>query len=212
MSKLSTIPKSKQELQFYSYFDGKFLDCSYKTLHCGLPILDENDEILPDYLELESINFSRNGCCAQIDILPPKLKYLDCSNNSIERLDALPASLEFLNCSHNPYIEQLDNLPQNLKYLNCTNNNIRYLDFLPYNLLFLYCGGNKIKHLYNLPPNLLLLDTTNYSNYGNIALDPEANKRIKYVNTPTTQINVSLTNNVIYNWKTGKILFYLDYL
>lgn len=86
-----------------------------------------------------------------LPVLPPSLKYLDCSFNGLNSLPALPASLRFLDCSSqdvnispeavNRTLSSLPALPQGLTYLNCSGNRLSSLPALPSSLVYLDCSS-----------------------------------------------------------------------
>ena len=80
-------------------------------------------------------------------------KTLDCDDNKINNLPALPPNLEKLYCSRNE-LTTLPILPLNLKILFCPENQLESLPILPLKLESLSCRENKITNLPALPPNL----------------------------------------------------------
>jgi Leucine-rich repeat (LRR) protein len=93
------------------------------------------------YIKENDILDVRNKGVKSIDlIITDDIKYLNCSQNKIKRLDDLPIGLEVLICENNP-IKSLNNLPRGLKYL-C-------------------CDGSDLTELLNLPPDLRYLDISN---------------------------------------------------
>ena len=99
--------------------------------------------IVPQPTQIRRISLIR-----QLDNLPRKVKYIDCSNNCIAQLNNLPDSLEIIYCYAN-LIEQMQNLPLGLKVLYCYNNKLN-LDKNTHNNLF-----------QNLPASLKFI---NYNN------------------------------------------------
>jgi hypothetical protein len=85
------------------------------------------------------------------------LVYLDCSENLITLLPALPPGLTFLSCWENE-LDSLPLLPTNLKFLNCVANQISRLPALPDSLKIFECGDNPIYNLPALPQNLFALE------------------------------------------------------
>lgn len=85
--------------------------------------------------------------------LPPGLKILDCSHNSIGRLENLPTGIEILDCSYNE-LETLDYLPSSIIRLYCSHNQITQLDNLPCSIEHLITTSNPITELENLPKNI----------------------------------------------------------
>ena len=89
------------------------------------------------------------------------LKVLDCSENKLRYLPALPRSLETLICSYNQLIN-LPELPESLLYLSCSYNPLTFLPVLPQNLKSLLCNNNKLVHLPKLPSSLVQLSCYEY--------------------------------------------------
>ena len=84
------------------------------------------------------------------------LEKLNCSNNHLKSLPALPENLKTLFCDNNK-LTLLNTLPQNLEDLFCDNNKLTCLPSLPKNLKELYCSNNQLSLLPNLPENLKIL-------------------------------------------------------
>ena len=110
----------------------------------GLPVLEPDLEYL----------LVRN---CQLTELPPlehlqKLKGIDCSENQLVHLPALPPNLEGLNCIRNQ-ITDLPDLPPKLKDLECTDNQLTYLPDLPPQLEGLSCENNPITRIGKLSDN-----------------------------------------------------------
>ena len=75
------------------------------------------------------------------------LKFLDCSNTKIKRLDISNTNLYHLDCS-NTKIKKLDIHSSNLSYLDCSNTNIKELNLSKnYSLRELHCEHTEIKEL-----------------------------------------------------------------
>lgn len=93
-------------------------------------------------------------------IITENIKYLDCRNNNIEKLDDLPIGLEVLLCDNNP-IKNLNNLPRRLKYLCCVDCDIVEILNLPQDLRFLDISFNYLKTI-ELPQYIekLYINTT----------------------------------------------------
>jgi len=81
------------------------------------------------------------------------LTYLDCSQNSINTLPAMPSTLKTLWCSNN-IISTLPALPNTLNYLYADTNNIASISSLPTSLRVLTCGFNQLISLPNFPNSL----------------------------------------------------------
>ena len=93
--------------------------------------------------------------------------WIDCSNNKLTVLPALPNSLIVLWC-HNNQLRWLPTLPSNLTDLWCYSNNLRVLPNFPNKLTYLICYDN-LPPLPDLPtslPNII------YSNYDYVAVLP----------------------------------------
>ncbi len=71
------------------------------------------------------------------------LTYLNCYNNSLTSLPALPNTLAYLECENNGLMN-LPSLPNTLHYLYCSNNLLTSLPTLPNSLRTLYCNGNSL--------------------------------------------------------------------
>jgi Leucine-rich repeat (LRR) protein len=83
------------------------------------------------------------------------LTYLDCGNNQIASLPALPNSITYLDCSYT-FLTSLPALPNSLKYFNCSNNSLTSLPVLPNSINYLGCISNSLTTLPTLPT---ILDT-----------------------------------------------------
>ena len=81
------------------------------------------------------------------------LQRLDCNNNQLTSLPALPTNLTYLDCESNQLASPLT-LPTNLTYLSCGNNQLTSLPTLPASLLKLYCSANQLTSLPALPTSL----------------------------------------------------------
>jgi len=84
------------------------------------------------------------------------LEKLDCSNNQLSLLPALPKKLKTLICDNNQ-LTCLPSLPQNLEYLFCVDNQLTCLPTLPQNLKELYCNDNQLTSMQTLPQKLKVL-------------------------------------------------------
>jgi len=74
-------------------------------------------------------------------LITDKIKYLNCSQNNIKKLDDLPVGLEVLICEDNP-IKSLKNLPRGLKYLCVDGCDLTELVNLPKDLRYLDISNN----------------------------------------------------------------------
>ncbi len=81
------------------------------------------------------------------------LNELDCSNDSLYSIPALPANLTFLNCEYNN-LSNLPPLPATLRDLYCDNNRITSLPALPQGVHYLSFGNNRVTNLTALPDSL----------------------------------------------------------
>jgi uncharacterized repeat protein (TIGR01451 family) len=84
------------------------------------------------------------------------LRQLNCNNNKLTSLPALPNSLTFLYC-YNNQLTSLPTLPNLLQTLQCDGNQLTNLPTLPNSLQILYCGGNQLTSLPSLPNTLIYM-------------------------------------------------------
>jgi len=90
------------------------------------------------------------------------LKELECYNNQLSSLPALPEKLTKLSCSNNRF-SSLPALPEKLKVVECSNNQLSSLPALPEALQQLYCYNNHLSSLPALPEALVrLICSENY--------------------------------------------------
>lgn len=87
------------------------------------------------------------------------LDSLDCSNDTISNIPALPAQLKYFNCSYNR-LTALPTLPESLISLYCNYNALTHLPTLPAALLTLQCTNNSLLSLPNLQ-NVTVMDCSN---------------------------------------------------
>lgn len=92
----------------------------------------------------------------ELPALPSGLKLLSCSKNNLTKLPALPAGLESLACEYNK-LSQLPTLPVGLQRLACEANMLTKLPTLPAGLETLDCSGNMLSKLPALPVGLEIL-------------------------------------------------------
>ena len=85
--------------------------------------------------------------------LPSNLLFLEVSNNQLSSLPALPASIDFLSCSYNQ-LTTLPTLPSGLIILMCEVNQLTSLPALPPSLVILMCRYNQLTTIPGLPNNL----------------------------------------------------------
>lgn len=136
----------------------EYIDCP-RIKYITIKTDDDRREI-----NINRFNFNKNArlICEDelldnIDLLcTDKLKYINCSDNKITKLDDLPVGLIVLVCNFNR-IKSLDNLPNGLKCLSCVDNKIKQIDNLPPNLEVLLCDYNEITSFDNLPASLKYL-------------------------------------------------------
>ena len=81
------------------------------------------------------------------------ITYLDCRNNSLYILPALPSSLTYF-CCRNNFLTSLPNLPSSLTHFCCRINNLTSLPTLPSSLEYLDCDENSLTTLPTLPSSL----------------------------------------------------------
>ena len=90
------------------------------------------------------------------------LLVLDCSNNQITNLPALPNSLMNLYCNNNS-LTSLPSLPNSLTSVHCWYNSLTSLPSLPNSLYEFMCSYNSLTSLPALPNSLATLDCRNNS-------------------------------------------------
>ncbi len=128
----------------------------------SLPILPDNLEILDcSAQKIPSYPGETDFTLTNLpSILPSFLKYLNCSENGITLLPALPAGLTTLNCSNTQYsteeeqvvgsgIRTLPEFPSTLTYLSCAYSSIICIPHIPQSLTTIYLDGNNISCLPN---------------------------------------------------------------
>ncbi|MEN6459805.1 MAG: leucine-rich repeat domain-containing protein, partial [Syntrophomonas sp.] len=99
-----------------------------------------------------------NNQLTSLPALPDGLQYLDCHDNQLASLPGLPASLQELRCYQNQLGSLPDPLPASLLRLNCSGNQLTGLPVLPAGLLMLGCNNNTIATLPALPNGLQYLN------------------------------------------------------
>ncbi|MBP6731180.1 MAG: T9SS type A sorting domain-containing protein [Chitinophagales bacterium] len=120
----------------------------------NLPIRD-----LTGVQYFKNLNFldCSNDSISIIPALPPRLKSFYCEKNLLTGLPALPDSIEDLSCANNA-LTSLPSLPASLTTLNCSfNNSLTALPTLPPRLFNLECGFGGLTRLPALPAGLLYL-------------------------------------------------------
>ncbi len=152
----------------------KYLDCSDNVI-TTLPALPSSltylncSSNIQIYYDGISMEYKFGGITNLPAPLPADLKFLDCSNNYIETIPALPPFLEYLNCSiywyvfPNPMLT-LPNLPPNLRTLIAIYTGITTLPELSDSLRVLNVSSNGSLHcLPHLPQHLQSLNTLSTS-------------------------------------------------
>jgi Leucine-rich repeat (LRR) protein len=119
----------------------------------------------------------------------------------------LSKKIKYLNCADNK-ITKIENLPEELEVFICDNNQITKIENLPPNLKMIFCSFNKISKITNLPNSLLTF--TAYQNpllpeyipYENIYYDFELFQKLKNVATrhifSDIRLNPSSTSFLLY--------------
>jgi len=97
-----------------------------------------------------------NDSLYQIPALPPILTQLNCNYNNLDSLPVLPSTLNSLSCMFNN-LTNLPGLPAGFIYLNCVHNQLTILPALPPTLSYLGCDINRITGLPALPTPLYWL-------------------------------------------------------
>ncbi|MFN5795459.1 MAG: T9SS type A sorting domain-containing protein [Bacteroidota bacterium] len=125
-----------------------------------------------DYLSLSNLNISNlfgiqyfnnlqtlecyNNQLTSLPALPNNLTYLDCYSNLLSNLPSLPNNLTYLDCSVN-LLSNLPSLPNSLEIFSCNNNLLGSLPVLPNTITNLGCGFNQLSSLPVLPNDLEIL-------------------------------------------------------
>ncbi|MDF3029164.1 MAG: hypothetical protein K0S23_3471 [Fluviicola sp.] len=113
---------------------------------------DHTDIQVEDSLEISGLNISSiDGVEAFVNLIN-----LNCYNNQISVLPALPSTLEFLDCSSNQ-LSSLPALPGSLYILLCKNNLLTTFAALPPSLVIFGFDGNQVTTLPALPSSLNIL-------------------------------------------------------
>ena len=84
------------------------------------------------------------------------LVYLECSNDSLYNIPALPTKLNFFNCAYNK-LTSLPPLGDSLSQFQCAFNQLTSLPALPAPLQLLDCGSNALSTLPALPNGIFTL-------------------------------------------------------
>jgi Leucine-rich repeat (LRR) protein len=114
----------------FEQFKHDFLDLDF--FYENIPILSNT---------ILKLSCRQNGLKSLPDVLPTKLKILDCSKNLLTSLPVLPKKLRGLDCSGNN-IATLPNLPPDMITLNCEFNKLTTLPSPPPNIKIIKCEGN----------------------------------------------------------------------
>lgn len=91
----------------------------------GISVACRNISKLPDlshFTHLTSLECYQN-CLKQLPALPPSLKSLSCAQNQLTFLPNLPPALEFLSVNHN-LLTTFPELPKNLKTIGAYDNKL----------------------------------------------------------------------------------------
>ncbi|MBS1734430.1 MAG: hypothetical protein JST02_14130, partial [Bacteroidetes bacterium] len=165
-SLLSTLPPGLKYIEFSNNFQGSgdevdwptsltYLNVSYgkfnahnRPLPSGLDTLICNNQVRENGALAGPLNFLPSP-------LPASLKYLDCHENSVLNLPALPSSLEYLDVgSQNQFwglsgdvpvqiFFNLPALPASLKVLKCNKLHLTSVPPLPQGLVYLDCSDQR---------------------------------------------------------------------
>ncbi len=119
--------------------------------------IDASNNLLPPATNLTILDVSNKNIADLTGIVGfTSLLQLNCANNQLTILPALPTSLSWLFCEINQ-ITELPPLPNNLVVLYCGSNQLKKLPTLPNTLERLLCSNNQLTELPKLPNNLYLL-------------------------------------------------------
>ncbi len=150
-----------------------YLQANYPSCMNGNQMNTSCSEILnADYLSLSNLNISNlfgiqyfnnlqtlecyNNQLTSLPALPNNLTYLDCYSNLLSNLPSLPNNLTYLDCSVN-LLSNLPSLPNSLEIFSCNNNLLGSLPVLPNTITNLGCGFNQLSSLPVLPNDLEIL-------------------------------------------------------
>ncbi len=117
------------------------------TLDVGINGLSSLPNNLPN--SLQSLDCAQNALTV-LPALPPFLWDLYCNDNQLATLPPLPVTLQELRCENNP-LTLLPALPAGMQILNCSNARLTSLPTLPLSLHTLNCEQNQLSALPNLP-------------------------------------------------------------
>jgi hypothetical protein len=141
--------------------------------------------------------------------------YLDCSDNFLPDMPALPTSMSYLNCSFNQLTE-LEVLPNTCSYLNASNNDIAVVPTsFPFALTELYLNQNDISSLTTTLPNSIVTmsvaNNASLSNWGasmptsmkrldisytSISIIPTIPPLLLYLNATSASLNTSTMDTI----------------
>lgn len=159
--------------------DTKHIDISSMHLR-NIPSLNR-------FRNLESLNCSENKL-TELPALPDTLKKLNCSRNRGLKLVNLPERLEILHC-YNINCEALPNLPNSLIELDCSYNSLTKLPpIIATSLVVLNCSYNKLRVVPVAPPTLQKLICNN----NNILVLPEFSN-LEYLECSNNQLRKLFT-------------------
>ena len=108
------------------------------------------------FTSLSNLNCEENNLTS-LPALPSALTVLVCSYNHLTSLPVLPLALELLDC-HGNNLTSIPTLPSTLTYLMCGENNIETLPMLPISLERLRCLSGNLTSLPTLPSRLWELE------------------------------------------------------
>ena len=113
------------------------------------------------------------------------LTYLDCSNDSLYNIPALPNTLHVFNCQQN-VLTGVPTMPNGITYFNCGYNQVVSISNLPTGLKQLACNENLLTSIAALPAGLQILNC----NFNQLNTLPAL---------PASMQSLSCNNNPIYN-------------
>lgn len=141
----------------------------YDTDVAGVKVLHLNSILEPEKIKtlagleyftgLQELNCANNELTS-LPALPPGLTKIYCAANQLTSLPILPSGLETLWCFGNK-LTSLPALPLTLNDLDCSNNQLISLPVLTPALKFLSCSYNKLISLPALPSTLEALNCAN---------------------------------------------------
>jgi uncharacterized repeat protein (TIGR01451 family) len=144
----------------------------------------------------------------QLPALPNTLISIDVTNNQLNSLPTLPSSLQLLHVADNN-ITALPAIPNTLTNLACYNNQLTYIPEVPFQMFLFLTGNNSISCFNNLPQvsvtgdisgNPLLTCVPNQTNYS-LGLPMCVDN--DYVYNPNNCQGVNIVGNVYTNLDTN---------